>query len=103
MFASTNTSTRRAGNTAIGARTTGLHRKAVLEVSVEKTCGTIKDPPGAPIALRLQGTLLYGTVRIYQEQCRYVLNDSEKTQRAMSKLYSGMLDDKLDKNAGKTK
>ncbi|CAK7239116.1 MAG: R8 protein [Sporothrix thermara] len=87
----------------IGARTTGLHRKAVLEVSVEKTCGTIKDPPGAPIALRLQGTLLYGTVRIYQEQCRYVLNDSEKTQRAMSKLYSGMLDDKLDKNAGKTK
>ncbi|CAK7229553.1 R8 protein [Sporothrix curviconia] len=93
----------RAGNTAIGARTTGLHRKAVLEVSVEKTCGTIKDPPGAPIALRLQGTLLYGTARIFQEQCRYVLNDSEKTQRAMSKLYNGMLDDKLDKNAGKAK
>ncbi|CAK7234425.1 R8 protein [Sporothrix bragantina] len=93
----------RAGNTAIGARTTGLHRKAVLEVSVEKTCGTIKDPPGAPIALRLQGTLLYGTARIYQEQCRYVLNDSEKTQRAMAKLYNGMFDDKIDKNAGKTK
>ncbi|CAK7207501.1 R8 protein [Sporothrix eucalyptigena] len=93
----------RAGNTAIGARTTGIHRKAVLEVSVEKTCGTIKDPPGAPIALRLQGTLLYGTARIYQEQCRYVLNDSERAQRAMAKLYNGMPDDKLDKNAGKAK
>lgn len=94
---------RRAGNTAIGARTTGIRRKAVLEVSVEKTCGTIKDPPGAPIALRLQGTLLYGTARIYQEQCRYVLNDSERTQRAMAKLYNGFMDDKLDKNAGKAK
>ncbi|CAK7267564.1 R8 protein [Sporothrix epigloea] len=93
----------RAGNTAVGARTTGLHRKAVLEVSVGKTCSTIKDPPGAPIALRLQGTLLYGTARIFQEQCRYVLNDSEKTQRAMAKLYNSILDDKLDKNAGKTK
>lgn len=94
---------RRAGNTAIGARTTGIRRKAVLEVSVAQTCGTIKDPPGAPIALRLQGTLLYGTARIYQEQCRYVLNDSERTQRAMSKLYNGLMDDKLDKNAGKTR
>ncbi|KAL1888321.1 R8 protein [Sporothrix stenoceras] len=93
----------RAGNTAIGARTTGIRRKAVLEVSVEQTCGTIKDPPGAPIALRLQGTLLYGTARIYQEQCRYVLNDSERTQRAMAKLYNGLMDDKLDKNAGKAK
>ncbi|ERS99517.1 hypothetical protein HMPREF1624_04719 [Sporothrix schenckii ATCC 58251] len=93
----------RAGNTAIGARTTGIRRNAVLEVSVKQTCGTIKDPPGAPIALRLQGTLLYGTARIYQEQCRYVLNDSERAQRAMAKLHNGFLDDKLDKNAGRAK
>ncbi|EPE05080.1 rad21 rec8 n terminal domain-containing protein [Ophiostoma piceae UAMH 11346] len=93
----------RAGNTAPGARTTGIRRKAVLDVSVEKTCGTIKDPPGAPIALRLQGTLLYGTARIYQEQCRYILNDSERTQRALLKLSSSLMDDKLESNAGRAK
>ncbi len=80
-----------------------MRRKVVLDVSVQKACGTIKDPPGAPIALRLQGTLLYGTTRIYQEQCQYVLNDSERTQRAMLKLCSSFLDDKLDSNAGKAK
>lgn len=75
----------------------------MLDVSVEKTCGTIKDPPGAPIALRLQGTLLYGTARIYQEQCRYILNDSERTQRALLKLSNSLMDDKLETNAGKAK
>ncbi|OAA61661.1 rad21 rec8 n terminal domain containing protein [Niveomyces insectorum RCEF 264] len=93
----------RAGNTAAGARSTGIRRKAILEVNVQRACGTIKRPPGAPIALRLQATLLYGTARIYQEQCRYVLNDSERIQRAMHKLCNSLLDNKLDHNAGKTK
>lgn len=94
---------RRAGNTAHGAINTGIRRKAVLEVNIERACDTIIDPPGAPIALRLQATLLYGTARIYQEKCRYVLTDSERIQRAMLKLCSSLLDDKIDRNAGRAK
>lgn len=82
---------------------TGIRRKAVLDVDIERACGTIIEPPGAPIALRLQGTLLYGTTRIYQEKCRYVLTDSERIQRAMLKLCSTFLDSKIDKNAGRAK
>jgi hypothetical protein len=33
-------------------------RKAILDVDVPKACGTIQDP-SAPMALRLQGNLLY--------------------------------------------
>ena len=33
-------------------------RKAILDVDVPKACDTIQDP-GAPMALRLQGNLLY--------------------------------------------
>lgn len=35
-----------------------INRKQILEVDVEKACQTIVDPV-APMALRLQGNLLY--------------------------------------------
>jgi hypothetical protein len=37
-------------------------RKAILDVNVPKACKTIQDP-SAPMALRLQGNLLYASLR----------------------------------------
>jgi meiotic recombination protein REC8, fungi type len=39
-------------------------RKAILDVDVPKACGTIQDP-SAPMALRLQGNLLYVSPRTF--------------------------------------
>ena len=79
-------------------------RKAILEVNVSGACKTIEKPPGdAPLALRLQANLLYGVVRVYQQQCRYVLNDTEKTTDVMRRFAAGAWDNALVENAGKTK
>jgi hypothetical protein len=40
-------------------------RKAILDVDVPKACGTIQDP-SAPMALRLQGNLLYVSPRTFE-------------------------------------
>jgi hypothetical protein len=37
-------------------------RKAILDVNVPKACKTIQDP-SAPMALRLQGNLLYASLK----------------------------------------
>jgi len=71
---------------------------------VQKACDTILQP-GAPIALRLQGSLLYGLSRVYSQQCHYVLTDAERVQAHMRAFYSalGGSDNALDPQAGKSK
>lgn len=90
----------------IGLRSTNkkVSRKAIQDVNVRKACKTILQP-GAPIALRLQGTLLYGLSRVYSQQCHYVLTDAERVQAHMRAFYSalGGSDNALDPQAGRAK
>ncbi|KAF4345989.1 meiotic cohesin rec8 [Fusarium beomiforme] len=79
-----------------------LSRKAIQQVNVPKACETIIDP-GAPLALRLQGNLLYGVSRVYAQQCRYMLSDAEKTQSDMMTFFRVMNTSETDPNAGKAK
>lgn len=72
-------------------------------MDVPKACDTIIDPPGAPIALRLQANLLYGVSRVYSQQCAYILTDAEKIQEHMRKFYSVWGTSNIDLNAGKAK
>ena len=58
-------------------------------MNVQKACETILQP-GAPIALRLQGSLLFGVSRVYSQQCAYVLTDAEKIQESMKAFYSSL-------------
>ncbi|KAL2269030.1 hypothetical protein VTJ83DRAFT_3876 [Remersonia thermophila] len=77
----------------IGLRssTKKISRKAIQEVNVQKACETILQP-GAPMALRLQGTLLYGLSRVYSQQCHYVLTDAERVQAHMRAVYNAPKD-----------
>lgn len=81
-----------------------ISRKEIQEVNVQKACETILQPK-APIALRLQGRLLYGLSRVYSQQCHYVLTDAEKVQTHMRAFYSalGGRDNALDPQAGRSK
>ncbi|RKL10549.1 hypothetical protein BFJ71_g895 [Fusarium oxysporum] len=79
-----------------------LTRKAIQQVNVPKACETIINP-GAPLALRLQGNLLYGVSRVYAQQCRYMLSDAEKTQSDMMTFFRVMDTSETDLNAGKSK
>ncbi|KAF4979373.1 hypothetical protein FZEAL_4414 [Fusarium zealandicum] len=79
-----------------------LTRKAIQEVNVPKACETIIHP-GAPLALRLQGNLLYGVSRVFSQQCRYVLSDAEKTQSDMMTFFRVMQTSDTDPSAGKAK
>ncbi|KAI1851854.1 hypothetical protein JX266_002707 [Neoarthrinium moseri] len=63
-----------------GARRVG--KKAIQGVDVQRACRKIIEP-GAPIALRLQGNLLFGVSKVYQEQCSYILTDAQKIQGHM--------------------
>jgi meiotic recombination protein REC8 len=91
----------------LGPRSTAkrVSRKQIQEVDVPKACETILEPPGAPIALRLQGSLLYGVSRVFDQQCTYVLTDVEKIHEQM-RTFKGILgarDNAIDPNAGKAK
>ncbi|KAI0476229.1 Rec8 like protein-domain-containing protein [Xylariaceae sp. FL0804] len=77
-------------------------RKAIQEVNVEKACGKILEP-GAPIALRLQGNLLYGVSRVYHQQCSYMLNDAKKTQMDMEFFITNFGNNQLDPEAGQAR
>lgn len=79
-----------------------VNKKAIQEVNVPGACETITDP-GAPLALRLQGNLLYGLSRVYYHQCRYVLDDVEKTQSYILSFFCSTSQSKLDVKAKKTK
>ncbi|PNP49818.1 hypothetical protein THARTR1_09586 [Trichoderma harzianum] len=79
-----------------------LTKKAIQEVNVPKACEKILDP-GAPLALRLQGNLLYGVSRVFAQQCSYVLTDAEKTQSDMITFFRIIQTSETDPRAGKTK
>lgn len=70
-----------------------LTKKAIKDVNVRKACDKIIDP-GAPIALRLQGNLLFGISRVYLQQVGYVLADTEKVHVHMQHFFKTM-----DRNA----
>lgn len=77
-------------------------RKAIQEVDVPRACEKIIDP-GAPLALRLQGNLLYGVSRVFSHQCNYVLSDAEKTQTDMMTFFRVLKTSDVDPQAGKAK
>ncbi|KAK3990288.1 hypothetical protein QBC44DRAFT_394577 [Cladorrhinum sp. PSN332] len=81
-----------------------ISRKDVEQVNVPKACETILQP-AAPIALRLQGSLLYGLSRVYSQQCHYVLADAEKVQAHMMAFYNTLGGSKnaLDPKAGRAR
>lgn len=89
----------------IGSKATHrrVSRKAILDVDVPKACDTIQEPPGAPMALRLQGNLLYGVARVYQQQCGYVLYDAEKVQEDMQRFYRVLGTNSIDGKVGRAK
>ncbi|KAL2259141.1 hypothetical protein VTK26DRAFT_7313 [Humicola hyalothermophila] len=91
-------------NIGLRSATRKISRKAIQEVNVQKACETILQPQ-APIALRLQGSLLYGLSRVYSQQCHYVLTDAERVQAHMRAFYNalGGSDNALDPQAGKTR
>ncbi len=96
-----------------------VNRKSILEVDVKKTCDIIIQPE-APMALRLQGNLLwvlkplsnqctnsqprsYGVVRVYSRQFEYVLSDAETIQANIRTLLKAVKTSELDPNAGKAR
>ncbi|KAF2017223.1 hypothetical protein BU24DRAFT_366858 [Aaosphaeria arxii CBS 175.79] len=79
-----------------------INRNAILGVDVPKACQTIRDP-AAPMALRLQGSLLYGVSRVYTQQCGYVLVDAERADHSMRSMVKVMKDAAIDLEAGKTR
>jgi meiotic recombination protein REC8, fungi type len=79
-----------------------VSRKTIQDVNVRKAVNKIIDP-GAPLALRLQGNLLYGVSRVYSQQCTYMLVDAEKLQSDMKLLFRGDCMNQIDHRAGKSK
>ncbi|XXH02390.1 D-arabinono-1,4-lactone oxidase [Hypoxylon texense] len=85
-----------------GTSTRKVTRKAIQEVDVQKACGKIIEP-GAPVALRLQGQLLYGVSRVYNQQCSYMLADLQKIQAHMHVFFTKFGHNQLDPEAGHTR
>ncbi|EDU48244.1 conserved hypothetical protein [Pyrenophora tritici-repentis Pt-1C-BFP] len=79
-----------------------INRKQILEVDVPKACQTIVDPV-APMALRLQGNLLYGVSRVYLQQCGYVLSDAQNAQNELQMMLRTVKDAALDPDAGRAR
>ncbi|KAI3327266.1 Rec8 like protein-domain-containing protein [Xylariaceae sp. AK1471] len=77
-------------------------RKAIQEVDVQGACGKILEP-GAPIALRLQGNLLYGVSRVHNQQCTYLVTDAKKIQDQMKFFFKTFAGNQLDPEAGKAR
>lgn len=79
-----------------------INRKQILDVDVSRACQTIVDPI-APMALRLQGNLLYGVSRVYLQQCGYVLSDAQNASNEIKLLLRTVKDGALDADAGKAR
>ncbi|KAK2765035.1 hypothetical protein FQN54_008734 [Arachnomyces sp. PD_36] len=79
-----------------------LNRKAILDVDVPKACGTIVRPE-APMALRLQGNLLIGVSRVYNQQCGYALMDAQAIRDRMRTMLKVIRGNGLDPEAGKAR
>ncbi|KAI2639315.1 Rec8 like protein-domain-containing protein [Xylaria nigripes] len=77
-------------------------RKAIQDVDIQRACGKILEP-GAPIALRLQGNLLYGVSRVHNQQCTYLVTDAKKIQDQMRLFVNSLSGNQLDPEAGKAR
>ncbi|KAJ5557080.1 hypothetical protein N7494_000995 [Penicillium frequentans] len=88
----------------LGSRsiTRRFNRKAILEVDVPGACNVIVNPE-APMALRLQGNLLFGVSRVYHEQCGYALLDAQSMHDKMISTLKVLPGGGLDPFAGKAK
>ncbi|KAJ5368059.1 uncharacterized protein N7496_007819 [Penicillium cataractarum] len=88
----------------LGSRsiTRRLNRKAILDVDVPSACNVIVNPE-APMALRLQGSLLYGVSRVYNQQCGYTLLDAQTMRDKMVSMLKQLPGGGLDPSAGKTR
>ncbi|KAJ5180113.1 hypothetical protein N7492_003323 [Penicillium capsulatum] len=88
----------------LGSRsiTRRFNRKAILDVDVPEACKVIISPE-APMALRLQGNLLYGVSRVYHEQCGYTLLDVQSMHDRMVSMLKIMPGGGLAPGAGKAK
>lgn len=78
----------------------------IENVDVPQACDTIEKPPGAPIALKLQGSLLYGVSGVYLKHGAYLLDDTEKVWARMRTYFrecQSTAANALDPNAGKTR
>ncbi|GME24101.1 Meiotic recombination protein rec8 [Neofusicoccum parvum] len=85
------------------ATTKKVTRKAILNVNVPKACDTIIEPE-VPLALRLQGSLLYGVSKVYSQQCSYVLADAQSMQNHVrTALMQITRDTELDPEAGRAR
>ncbi|KFY88214.1 hypothetical protein V500_06496 [Pseudogymnoascus sp. VKM F-4518 (FW-2643)] len=85
----------------LGPTSTALKvkRKQILGVDVRKACETIIQPE-APMALRLQSSLLYGVSRVYNQQCGYVLHDAQTAQNNLRTLLKVVKNNAIDLDAG---
>ncbi|KAK2747159.1 hypothetical protein FQN57_002416 [Myotisia sp. PD_48] len=88
----------------LGAKsnTKKVNRKAILDVDVPKACDIIVHPE-APMALRLQGNLLYGVSKVYHQQCGYALLDAQATRDRMMTVLKIVRNAALDPDAGKAR
>ncbi|PWY83430.1 Rad21/Rec8 N terminal domain protein [Aspergillus heteromorphus CBS 117.55] len=88
----------------LGSRsiTKKLNRRTILDVDVPKACGVIMDPV-APMALRLQGNLLYGVSRVYSQQCGYALTDVQAMHDKMRAMLRAIPGGGLDPSAGRAR
>ncbi|KAI5298230.1 hypothetical protein KEM55_003647, partial [Ascosphaera atra] len=79
-----------------------VNRKAIMNVDVPKACHTVIQPD-APIALRLQGNLLYGISKVYDRQCGYALGDIQSMRDRMRNVIRKAKRTALDPEAGQAK
>ncbi|KAL1970210.1 hypothetical protein VTN77DRAFT_5370 [Rasamsonia byssochlamydoides] len=88
----------------LGPRSTSrkVNRKAILGVDVPRACDTIMNPE-VPMALRLQGNLLYGVSRVYSRQCVYTLTDVQAVLDRMKTALKVIHGRGLDPEAGKAR
>jgi meiotic recombination protein REC8, fungi type len=63
-----------------------VSKRAIEDVDLARACEKIIEP-GAPIALRLQGSLLFGVSKVYQRKCQYMLSDVQKIQGHMMHFF----------------
>ncbi|GAM37642.1 Arg5,6 homolog [Talaromyces pinophilus] len=79
-----------------------INRKAILNVDVPRACDTIMSPE-APMALRLQGNLLYGVTKVYSRQCVYTLADVQAMLDKMKTALKVVHGRGLQADAGKAR
>ncbi|KAL2393307.1 Protein arg-6, mitochondrial [Exophiala dermatitidis] len=77
-------------------------RRAILDVDVPKACDVITEPD-MPLALRLQGNLLFGVSRVFSHQCGYVLADVTSLRDKMRGTHVLFNETELDPDVGKTR